>query len=74
MAQRNHFRLNKETGQLTGIIDASKLLTLLERENLKEEEVLNGIAYYPEHQTFLITGKGWPKLFEVRFIPVGKLP
>ncbi len=33
--------------------------------------VLNGIAYDPQAETFLITGKMWPKLFEVRFVPAG---
>jgi glutamine cyclotransferase len=32
--------------------------------------VLNGIAYDPSDRTFLITGKLWPKLFRVRFVPV----
>jgi glutaminyl-peptide cyclotransferase len=31
--------------------------------------VLNGIAYNPDTDTFLITGKLWPKMFEVRFVP-----
>jgi glutaminyl-peptide cyclotransferase len=31
--------------------------------------VLNGIAYNAETDTFYITGKLWPKLFEVRFVP-----
>lgn len=38
-------------------------------EFLTGGEVLNGIAYNPETDTFLITGKLWPKLFEVRFVP-----
>ena len=29
--------------------------------------VLNGIAYRPDTGTFLITGKRWPTIFEVRF-------
>ncbi len=29
--------------------------------------VLNGIAYRPDTGTFLITGKRWPTVFEVRF-------
>jgi glutamine cyclotransferase len=32
--------------------------------------VLNGIAYDASTKTFLITGKLWPTLFEVRFVPV----
>lgn len=31
--------------------------------------VLNGIAYNAATDTFLITGKQWPSLFEVRFVP-----
>lgn len=30
---------------------------------------LNGIAYNPETDTFFLTGKLWPKVFEVRFVP-----
>ena len=30
--------------------------------------VLNGIAYDPADQTFLITGKLWPKMFRVKFV------
>lgn len=37
-------------------------------------EVLNGIAYVPERNTFLITGKNWPRLFEVEFVPVDNGP
>ena len=31
-------------------------------------DVLNGIAYIPERERFLLTGKYWPNLFEVRFV------
>jgi len=33
------------------------------------DNVLNGIAYRPDTGTFLITGKRWPAVFEVRFQP-----
>ena len=37
--------------------------------------MLNGIAYVPERNTFLITGKLWPRLFEVEFVPApARLP
>jgi glutaminyl-peptide cyclotransferase len=32
-----------------------------------EEEVLNGIAYDSATKKFLITGKRWPKMFELKF-------
>jgi glutaminyl-peptide cyclotransferase len=59
-------RIEKETGKVFTEIDASGLLTPMER---LRAEVLNGIAHDPENGSFLITGKLWPKLFEVRFVP-----
>lgn len=61
-------KVDKETGRVVGIIDASKLLSALERKLLGPEDVLNGISYHDERQTFFITGKRWPKIFEVQFI------
>jgi len=55
-------RIRRETGEVTAWIDASGLLTPSER---RRAEVLNGIAYVPERETFLLTGKYWPKIFEV---------
>ena len=59
-------RIAKDTGKVLANIDASGLLSFTERLSA---DVLNGIAYDPENETFLITGKLWPKLFEVRFVP-----
>lgn len=69
-------QIEKSTGDVVGIVDARGLL---EGAGLDEDEaavieegrdVLNGIAYNPETETFYITGKRWPRLFEVNFIPV----
>jgi len=57
-------RIDPETGRATAVIDASGLLSFKESIGA---EVLNGIAYKPETKTFLITGKDWPKMFEVVF-------
>jgi glutaminyl-peptide cyclotransferase len=54
------------SGRVRSVIDASGLLTAAEREGA---DVLNGIAHVPERGTFLLTGKLWPRLFEVRFVP-----
>ncbi len=62
-------QIKKATGEVTGVIDASGLLTPQELAQAGADGVLNGIAYDPTHNTFLITGKLWPKLFEVRFVP-----
>lgn len=58
-------RINPKTGTVTASIDASGLLQPAERFGT---DVLNGIAHDPATDTFLITGKLWPKLFRVRFV------
>ena len=63
----NIARIDPETGDVTGWIDASGLLP--EDERTGGEDVLNGIAYIPETGHFLLTGKNWPFLFEVDFVP-----
>jgi glutaminyl-peptide cyclotransferase len=62
-------KINKKNGVIVGLIDASSLLTEDERSKLGDQQVLNGIAYNADTDTFLITGKNWPKMFEVRFVP-----
>jgi len=59
-------RIDPETGNVTGWIDAASLLSPAERRGT---DVLNGIAYVPDTKRFLLTGKNWPKLFEVQFVP-----
>ena len=61
------FRIDRWTGDVTAVIDASALLTDAEKAELEPGSVLNGIAYNPETGTFFVTGKKWPKLFEVVF-------
>ncbi|MXV93102.1 MAG: glutaminyl-peptide cyclotransferase, partial [Chloroflexi bacterium] len=62
------FRIDKYTGAINALIDASGLLSDAERASLSPGSVLNGIAYNPQSQTFYITGKNWGALFEVVFI------
>lgn len=64
----NILRIDKASGRVTAVIDASGLLTDEQRATLTSEDVLNGIAYDPEQKTFLVTGKNWPWLFEVEFV------
>jgi glutamine cyclotransferase len=35
----------------------------------RNTDVLNGIAYDPAGDRLFVTGKNWPKLFEVRLHP-----
>jgi glutaminyl-peptide cyclotransferase len=64
-------RIDAATGRVTGSIDASGLLTPVERETA---DVLNGIAWNPETRRFWITGKDWPKTFEVEIVPAVGAP
>lgn len=58
--------IDPDTGRVTAEIDASGLLTSEERA---AADVLNGIAAVPARDTFYVTGKLWPRLFEVRLAP-----
>lgn len=58
--------INPNTGALNGVIDLSPLSDMV-TVNDPKQEVLNGIAYHAERNTFFVTGKNWDKLFEVTF-------
>jgi glutamine cyclotransferase len=53
------------SGAVVAVVDASGLLT---EEEAAAADVLNGIAYRPGAGTFLLTGKYWPWVFEVRIV------
>jgi glutaminyl-peptide cyclotransferase len=59
-------RINPSTGVVTGVVDASGLLSTQPQST---GDVLNGIAAIPDTDEFLVTGKHWPLLFRVRFVP-----
>jgi glutamine cyclotransferase len=58
-------RINPKTGQVTGWIDLSGLLP----QRRGADDVLNGIAYDAKTRRLFVTGKLWPKLFEIRLTP-----
>ncbi|MEP6818998.1 MAG: glutaminyl-peptide cyclotransferase [bacterium] len=57
-------RINPQTGAVIGWINLAGLLAPGEVQD--EEAVLNGIAYDETGGRLFITGKLWPKLFEIR--------
>jgi len=61
-------RINPDTGQVAGWVDLRGLLTPRERANV---DVLNGIAYDEDHDRLFVTGKLWPKLFEIKLVKKG---
>ena len=61
-------QIDKLTGAVSAVIDASSLLSRGEKGRLNQNQVLNGIAFRPKNGTFFLTGKEWPWIFEVRFV------
>lgn len=57
-------KIEPSTGEVVAVIDASGLLSASEEERAN---VLNGIAYREESRTFFLTGKLWPRVYEVTF-------
>jgi glutaminyl-peptide cyclotransferase len=57
-------RISPITGDVIGWIDLSELYNLLP-DNYRVD-VLNGIAYDQEGDRIFVTGKFWPKLFEIK--------
>ena len=58
-------RIDPATGDVTAVVDAAGVLDPAQRANA---DVLNGIAAMGDGE-FLITGKNWPSMFRVRFVP-----
>lgn len=58
-------RISPDTGRVTGWID---LRGLLGPQDAKNVDVLNGIAYDAAADRLFVTGKWWPKLFEIRVV------
>lgn len=59
--------ITPQTGQVVGWIDLQGLLTPQDRS--QPVDVLNGIAYDAKNDRLFVTGKLWPKLFEIELIP-----
>ena len=61
-------RIDPDTGQVTGWVDLTGLLPESDRGR-QRVDVLNGIAHDPETDRLFVTGKLWPKLFEIEIVP-----
>ncbi|HUO15752.1 MAG TPA: glutaminyl-peptide cyclotransferase [Verrucomicrobiae bacterium] len=60
-------RISPRTGKVVGWIDLSGIID--KRELASPEAVLNGIAYDKAGDRLFVTGKLWPKLFEIKVVP-----
>ncbi len=62
-------RISPRTGKVLGWIDLSGIID--KRELANPNAVLNGIAYDARSDRLFVTGKLWPKLFEIKVTPHG---
>ncbi|MFI8567363.1 glutaminyl-peptide cyclotransferase [Rhodococcus sp. NPDC078407] len=68
-------RIDPDTGNVTAVIDGTPLWNSMSAADRTGADVFNGIAQIPGTDRFLVTGKFWPTIFEVRFTetaPVGQ--
>lgn len=59
-------QISPETGEVVGWIDLRGLLRPEDR--VQRVDVLNGIAYDQRNDRLFVTGKLWPRLFEIKLI------
>jgi glutaminyl-peptide cyclotransferase len=59
-------RIDRETGRVNSIIDLTGLLD--RRYHHPRLDVLNGIAYDHLNDRLFVTGKNWPRLFEIELV------
>lgn len=57
-------RIDPATGQVTSFLDLAGILAPSDKTG--SEDVLNGIAYDAEQRRIFVTGKLWPRIFEIR--------
>ena len=59
-------RISPSSGEVTGWVDLRGLFPARQRRS--REDVMNGIAYDQETGRLFVTGKLWPRMFEVVLI------
>jgi glutamine cyclotransferase len=59
-------RIDPKSGAVQSYLDCSKLLPSSARRG--GEDVLNGIAYDAQNQRIFLTGKLWPRIFEIKLM------
>lgn len=62
-------RISPADGRVLGWIDLEGILPAEDRAGI---DVLNGIAYDSFGDRLFVTGKLWPKLFEIKVVPKGR--
>jgi glutaminyl-peptide cyclotransferase len=58
--------ISPATGEVVAKIDMTGILS--SKDKRKNTNVINGIAYDPDTKRLFVTGKNWPKLFEIKIV------
>ena len=58
-------RIDAASGKILGYVDLEGILSIMHQNQSQRIDVLNGIAFHPSKGSFFVTGKLWPKLFEL---------
>jgi glutamine cyclotransferase len=64
-------RIDRRCRRVDAVVDGSSLVTAATdaaRAAGTPVDVLNGIAHVPGTDRYLVTGKYWPEIYEVRFV------
>ncbi|MDD2756323.1 MAG: glutaminyl-peptide cyclotransferase, partial [Methanothrix sp.] len=64
--------ISPESGEVKGKINLQGILQESDLQGSRVD-VLNGIAYDASGDRLFVTGKLWPKLFEIKVVPKGGL-
>jgi glutamine cyclotransferase len=59
-------RIDLQTGRVSSWIDLKGILSVMEARGT---DVMNGIAYDAQRDRLFVTGKWWPRLFEIKVVP-----
>lgn len=63
--------IDPATGNVVANVDASEVARDARVTSPEDIDVLNGIAHDPATGHWFLTGKYWPRMYEVRFVPLG---
>ena len=62
-------QIEAETGRILKEINLKGLIDKF-KSQYESIEVLNGIAYDSDNKRLFVTGKNWPRLFEIKLVPL----
>ncbi len=59
--------IDPATGKVEGSVNLGSILSMSDKRKLQDgDDVLNGIAYDSDKDRIFVTGKRWPKMFEIK--------